>query len=152
MSFQITFYNNNSEPEKIDKSLSSPITLHGNLKESTSIINPTIIINANDCPNSNYMYISNFKRYYFINDITSVRNGLWEIKCHVDVLMSFKDDIRKCNALIERQEYEFNPYLPDNLVPLSNNNKQFIYKFSHGKEFNSNHLILAVNAGSVKEA
>lgn len=151
MAFTIDFYNNSSEPKKVDKVLSSHIQLTGNLKEESSITEPTIIINANAMPPSNYMYIGQFNRYYFIKKKNIIRDGLWRITTHVDVLMSHRSQIRKCKALIDRQEYSFNPYLPDNMVPLSNDNKQMIYKFSNGKEFNTNNIILAVNAGSVKE-
>lgn len=151
MAFTIDFYNNSSETEKVDKDLSSHIQLTGNLKAESSVIDPTIIINASAMPPSNYMYIGQFNRYYFINNITSIRDGLWQISAHVDVLMTYKSQIRACTALIDRQEYSFNPYLPDDMVPLSNDNRQMIYKFSNGKEFNTNNIILAVNAGSVKE-
>ena len=150
MALTIDFYNNSSEPEKLDKNLSSHIQLTGSLKTESSVIDPRIIINASAMPPSNYMYIRQFNRYYFINNIHSIRDGLWQLSNHVDVLMTYKPNIRACKALIDRQEYSFNPYLPDNMVPLSNNNRQTIYRFSNGKEFNTKHLILAVNAGAVK--
>ena len=150
MAFTIDFYNNSSEPERVDKDLSSHIQLTGNLKAESSVLDPKIIIATSAMPHSNYMYIGQFNRYYFINNITSIRDGLWQISAHVDVLMTYKTDFRICMALVDRQEYSFNPYLPDDMVPLSNNNRQTIYRFSNGKEFNTNHLILAVNAGAVK--
>lgn len=37
----------------------------------------------------NYLYIEDFKRYYYITHLRSIRTGLVEVSCHVDVLMSF---------------------------------------------------------------
>ena len=38
---------------------------------------------------------------------------------HVDVLMSYKDKILLQSAIIERNEYEWNPYLIDSSLPVS---------------------------------
>lgn len=151
MAFTIQLYHNNSEPERIGKSLSATQSFTGSLKDQTSIINPSILVKSAGVPQGNYARIDAFGRYYFITDIVSVRNELWEIKMHVDVLQTYASQIRACGALISRQEYSFNSYLKDDLVPLSNDNRQYIYKFDNGKEFNINNIILAVNAGAVKE-
>lgn len=61
------------------------------LKSGTSLISPTFLINHSGKPSYNYV---NFEgRYYFVNDITSVRNDLWELQCNVDVLASWKSVI-----------------------------------------------------------
>lgn len=65
----------------------------------------------------NYMYIPTFNRYYFIDDIISVRNNLWRIVAHVDVLMSFKKEIMQQNLLINRNEYDYDLFLIDNRIP-----------------------------------
>ena len=49
-----------------------------------------------------------------MNQITFVRNNLYEISCHVDVLESYKDSILNLNCRIERQSKEYNLLLPDN--------------------------------------
>lgn len=61
----------------------------------------------------NYMYIPTFNRYYFIDDIISVRNNLWRIVAHVDVLMSFKKEIFNQTVLINRNEFDFDLFLTD---------------------------------------
>lgn len=65
----------------------------------------------------NYMYIPTFNRYYFIDDIISVRNNLWRIVAHVDVLMSFKKEILNQTVLINRNEFDFDLFLIDNKIP-----------------------------------
>ena len=100
----INLYVNTSEPEKLDKTLISGISLTGFLRESSSIIDPVILIEGNASTLSlyNYAYIPEFERYYFINNIESVRTGLVRVYMHVDALSSFKSGIRSNNALIDQ--------------------------------------------------
>ena len=62
---------------------------------------------------ANYVYIPDFNRYYFINDITSVRQNLWRLSLHVDVLMSYKKEIKNTKAFISRNEFIYNDKLVD---------------------------------------
>lgn len=65
---------------------------------------------------ANYAYIPEFNRYYFINDIISVRKNIWQLVMNVDVLMSYKDHILKLDAFVTRNEFKFNPLVKDDLV------------------------------------
>lgn len=89
----IILYVNSSERNAIYKTLTEPNTLTGSLRGESSIINPSFLIETTNPSMYNYCYISEFGRYYFITDITSVRTDLWRIDCAVDVLMSFQDEI-----------------------------------------------------------
>ena len=68
MAFVIQLYNNISEPERIGKALSPTVSFTGSLKDQTSIINPTIIVDSSSVPSGNYARIDAFGRYYFITD------------------------------------------------------------------------------------
>ena len=63
---------------------------------------------------ANYVHIPEFNRYYFINDIVSLRQNLWQITLSVDVLMSYKDQILETNAFVARNQNEFNKDIIDN--------------------------------------
>lgn len=65
---------------------------------------------------ANYIYIQDFNRYYFITDITSIRNNLWQISMRVDVLMSYYVEIKNLNAFISRNEFKFDPLIKDDIV------------------------------------
>lgn len=68
-----------------------PLTVSGNLKAQASKINP-IIDFAKDITyfnGYNYCYIADFGRYYFVDDMISVRTGITTISFRVDVLTSF---------------------------------------------------------------
>ena len=95
---------NNSEKEKIGKSLASVTTYSGYLREETSITEPEVMINAEDVTGFNYAEIPLFNRYYFIEEIISVRSGLWRVKMRVDVLESYADQIKSQEAVLMASE------------------------------------------------
>lgn len=70
---------------------------------------------------ANYVYIPDFNRYYFINDIISIRNNMWRLNMHVDVLMSYKKEIGKTYALVSRNEFVYNKLLEDNKISYQSN-------------------------------
>lgn len=117
MSFRITLQRNNSPSNKVDKQIIDVAYADGTLKESTSIIDPVIIISTNLSSNMiadiNYIYCEEFHRYYYVTNIISIANDLWELHCHVDVLMTYKDEIRDQTAIVARQENKYNMYLDD---------------------------------------
>ena len=114
MSFSVDLYQNESPVEKIGKNLTNSHTISDVvIKRDTSILRPVLLINsAQDIYTYNYMYISEFGRYYFIDDIRSV-NNMWEISAHVDVLETYKNQILANTAVIRRQSRKYNTYLND---------------------------------------
>ena len=59
-----------------------------NLKSGTSYISPTLLLEISGQPDYNYLEFEGW--YYFVTDIISVRNDLWEIVCQVDPLATAK--------------------------------------------------------------
>lgn len=115
----IILYINNSEKNKINKSLTVVDTLTGSLKESSSITNPVILIEYADPTAFNYVYIDAFNRYYFVNDVVVERNDLLRISLTVDVLESFSAAILSQNVIVDKNTINFEKYLPDeNLITL----------------------------------
>lgn len=111
----INLYMNNSEKNVIGKSLTSVRNLNGTFKQEADITNLSIQVDLSSVPNFNYIRVPLFNRYYFVDNIINIRDDLWEISCHVDVLESFKDTIMSTYGLIERNEFEFNPKIIDHL-------------------------------------
>ena len=95
---------NNSEKNKINKSLTAGVTLSGTLRNESNVVTPSIVINIDNPTIYNYAYIEDFGRYYFITDYISLRTGIWQINLKSDVLMSFKDSILASNVLINNTE------------------------------------------------
>jgi len=114
MSLTVKLHHNSSPDNKIGKSLDAGLSMNCVLKEESSILKPTIIIEAATAPITyNYMYIQELQRYYFIDDIVSKNNKIWEITGHVDVLQTFQNGILAQDAVIRRQQNKYNLYLND---------------------------------------
>jgi hypothetical protein len=147
MAFTITLQTNKSEENKLDKRLIDIMTVSGELKTDTSIIDPVIVIECNlaAVTGCNYMTIPQFGRSYFVNNIRSVLNGLVEFSCHVDVLSSFKSQIRQNTAIIKKQENIWNLYLNDGTFKVYQNPMVLTKAFPSG--FDTQEFVLAV-AGS----
>lgn len=73
------------------------------LKEATSITEPVLLLkcmNLNTASLVNYCYIEGWG-YYWIDDIIYSTYDLREVHCHRDVLATFKDLIKSCEAYIK---------------------------------------------------
>ena len=68
------------------------------LKSGTSLISPTFLISHSGRPAYNYVTFEG--RNYFVNDVTSVRNDLWEMVCTEDFLGTWKTNIGSTSAMI----------------------------------------------------
>lgn len=116
MSLTASLMVNSSPVEKIGKTLSEGLTFSVTLKEGTSILRPVLYLSSTSqapLTGYNYMYIADFGRYYFIDDVKSVRNDRWEVSAHVDVLETYKNAIKNNTAVIRRQQNIYNLYLDD---------------------------------------
>ena len=72
-----------------------------------------ITIESSIVPNFNYAYIEDFNRYYFIEDIVSLRNNLWELTMSIDVLMTYRLGILNLRGFIDRSQSLYNDRLID---------------------------------------
>lgn len=110
----IRLYKNMSEKNHVDKDITQiGEDVTGTLRADCSIIDPVVRLErAVDLTECNYAYIPEFGRYYFINNII-LKNKLYELHMHVDVLSTYKETIRANSAVVSRQEYKYNLYLQD---------------------------------------
>ena len=118
MAFSITIQTISSENNRVDKSLTDIATLTGTLRNDTSIIDPVFRIEGDISQylTANYCTVPAFGRSYFINNIRSLRSNLFEIVCHVDVLSSYKTQLRTNTAIVHRSERNWNLYLNDGSI------------------------------------
>lgn len=140
---KITLYNTKSPYNCINKNLTNSTDFEVKLKDTTSISNPTILLNTSlDLSNYNYCFIPKFKRYYFLTDITIQRQNLFIINLDIDVLESYKNDILNSVAYIS-QTIDSNPYY--NRDYETEIRKQCsIYKSSMTNEINNNIIMVTV--------
>lgn len=124
MAFSIQFMYNNEPMNKISKSpqnIGSPIS--GVLRAESSIVDPVILIETDEqsVVAANYAYIEAFGRYYYIRDWESVRNGLWRVTMHTDVLKTFSEGILGSPCIVAKSSNRFNMYLNDSNYKLKQN-------------------------------
>ena len=142
----IDLYINTSEKERLDKSLGNRMQLDGTLKQETSIINPTVLIETTNPTIYNYMHIPLFHRYYYITDITCIRTGLWRISGTVDVLMSYSDEIKNIPVIISDSTSTDETYMQGEQWRTTVKTKTDILTFPNGLN-NSGEYILITSGG-----
>ena len=127
----ISLYNNYSDKRVLGKNLSLIKTVTGNLKNDCSIISPIIDIKYDENLFScNYLYIQEFNRYYFINDIIVKSGEVLTLTCKVDVLESSKNEIDTMQVRVIRNEHVGLTFIRDNNITLSSEKEIKIAKFS----------------------
>lgn len=140
---EIKLQSNSSEKNKFTKKVTDVLTLEGVLKDTTSIVDPVILIEGDiSVAGCNYMTIPLFNRSYFVTNVRSVRNGLWEVSAHVDVLSSFRTQILSNKAILLRQENKWNLYLNDGTFKVYQDPMVLTMAFPSG--FHTHEFVLAV--------
>lgn len=148
---QIDLFTCTAERNRVNKSdfLTNRFTMAGTIKKPTSAMNVIIEIEKTNpvIYKYNYMYIEEFNRYYYIEDITSVSEKRWIITANVDVLYSFMNDILNTTAIIEKTENEVtgNLYLDDGSFVMDSRKYNQVKEFSNG--FNENGSYILICAG-----
>lgn len=141
----ITLYNNSSPPNFINKTIAQVDSMEGTLRSPTSILDPVVTIERSNPVGFNYAYIPEFNRYYYVTGISSETNGLIAVGMHVDVLMTYKTEIANMDAIIKRQENQYNLYLDDGIFKAYQNTKHKLIRFPNGFTEFSYILALAGN-------
>lgn len=111
------------------------------LKEETSIYEPTFLITGNEEIISYCSYVSWSTRYYFVEDIikTNIQN-VWEIRCKLDILATFKTVIQNSTCYVSYSNNLYNSKIPDDRLNFTG--IQLIAKFttefkSYNNDFNT---------------
>lgn len=91
------------------------------LKSGTSLISPTLLLNNSGKPDYNYFQFEGM--YYFVTDIVSVRNDLWEVYGKVDVLATGKTAILNSTQFVSYSSHNTSSWLADTRIPVLRNCK-----------------------------
>ena len=146
----ITLTKCTDENNKVLKSpdLTTSVTVTGTFRADISVLNPVFrITSAADLTAYNYCYINDFNRWYYITDITIVRNGMYEFKCKVDVLFTYSTEIYAQKAVVTRQQEEFNTYLNDSQYMSLNYPRVQTYAFPTGFSSTFNYILTTTGKG-----
>ena len=97
----ILLYKTTNANNDLNKTINDKVELVGALREASSVIAPSILIQSNPI-GYNYAYIPEFGRYYYIKNITAFRKGAYIVDLKCDVLMSFKEEILNMSGIVSR--------------------------------------------------
>lgn len=98
------FYSISDDRNKINKTLGTPTTKTITFLDSVDLLHPIIKLSAFPAE-KNYCYIPALNRYYFIDSVEIVRNGLFVVRLSIDVLYTYKTQIETSTAdIVETSE------------------------------------------------
>lgn len=141
----IVFYNNASDENVINKSISQTGVLSGSLKDPFNVESPRLIVENTGVINANYCFIDVFGRYYFIDSQTVISNKRLQLDLRVDVLTSFKDAIGNMQAIIENSTSDNDNYLMSDIWKTKVKTKTDVLQFTGG--FNNTGEYILITAG-----
>lgn len=145
---QISLFIYKGERNRVNKAdfITGRFNLNGTIKKPTSAFDVVIEIEKTNpvSMHYNYMYISEFDRWYFITDIENIHNNIWVIHGHVDVLYTYRADILKAHAIIDKSEVEGNAnlYLDDGSFVMDSRKYNEIKAFSTGFDDNGSYILI----------
>lgn len=117
----IDLYTNFSEGQKLSKNLQFLREVESvDFLETTDVLAPVIVLSdISDILSSiNYCYIPVLGKYYYMNPPTyRVADGIWAFPCNEDVGMTWRNDILAQDAIIARQEFNYDMQLSDSAIP-----------------------------------
>lgn len=142
---ELILYQCEDDKRQLTKTLSNSLDLTGVLRDQSKIVSPEILIQESPL-GYNYVYIPEFNRYYFINEITAYRNQAWIISLKVDVLMSFRTDILAMSGLVS-QLADGSEYF-EKSVDMDVRTTESILEFNSGIFTTNGSLILIAQGGS----
>lgn len=110
-------YTQNSENDALNKSLTLVNIVSGKFNHSIGVKALNIDV-VNIDMNFNYVYIPSLHRYYFVDSVEIISNDVRRLHLKEDVLMSWKDLIKRQSAQITRWEHSTEEYIIDDRFPL----------------------------------
>lgn len=136
--FYSYFYKKSNSTLLPDNNIIS-FTFDCKLLEGTSIINPVVVLESTsairpDIYTFTYAYIEQFNRYYFVNNIIS-NNNLWTITMSVDVLATYRADIRGSRQYVLRSASTSDDDIVDKFYitkPYTTSSRTAISTYSYG--------------------
>lgn len=133
---QVKLYTTNSDRHVINKELTEVGTYECQLKAPVDRANVEITIGSTNVT-ANYAYVADFGRYYHISPITQY-NGITVYAGKSDPLMSFKHWVLSAPAVIARNPWKYDKYLPDNKLPIESRTVKGTLKFPVTNVFDGN--------------
>lgn len=100
----INFYSYNGHPNTVNKQLGEFTAIEGDLRQTFDVLRPTVTLRKQPRPTFNYCYIPDLGRYYFVDRVSFEGNNTYELSLLVDVLQTYKDEIKNATGNITRRD------------------------------------------------
>ena len=145
MAYSIKLYKTSSDKRAVNKALTSVMDATAEIWGDCDLLSPSLVLNVAPGVNINYLQILDAPfngRYYFVDNITIMQNGIVRVSCSIDVLMSHKSDIKKETAILARQSNIANLYFNDPDLPIENRNNVSFKQFPKGLENKAYYYLL----------
>lgn len=148
----VTLYKNTSDKRNLNKVITEIKSVSATVKGDINIISPTLIIQYFST-DFNYCYISDLNRYYYVNSISLLNGQRIQLELSVDVLMSYKEEIKNLTVNVLRYENIAPTFLTDNRIPLFSDTIQKVIEFPENifnlenPSENSKNFLLTVAGG-----
>lgn len=151
--YTCTLYNNSSDPNVINKAITSLGDFECDFKQSIDVERPTVYVSASAAyDKANYMYIPEFGRFYYCHAIGGTSQTI-TFECTSDPLMSFSGGILSADALISRNPWRYDLYLPDSDIPVESRTIKGSFKFPITEPFNGEnncYVLTTLGCGSTQ--
>lgn len=145
---EITLYKSTSDTRKLIKSLKNPLIKQISIRTDIDIYNPTLLLQDFDLA---YNYLKWENRYYFINSAYYTANQVWRLSCHIDVLMTYSNEILKASGTVIR--IGNNNYLANASIPVTSKPSYIQYVFPNEPfKRNTNNYILTAIGGETTQS
>ena len=142
--YTLKLYKNSSENNDVLKTLTNEKVFKGQSRTVVDILNPVIELAGIDVNKYNYCYVEELQRYYYIENMIISPNGIYRLNMHIDVLMTYREDILESSGLITRNR-EYNPYSGDYEVESRYSLEK--HEFEKGFNFTDGDFVLVTMRG-----
>ena len=138
---QITLFSGFSKEHNSTKQPTGGTEVNCYLKENCSLIHPVFIL---DTATFSTNYVQWGSRYYFVDDVVSIRNNAVELHCSVDPLASWKTEIGASSQYVVRSAAAHDEYIVDHMYPADVRTSIQTVEIDLGLDINNTTYVLGV--------
>lgn len=143
---KVELYTTTDNPRTVNKTLNLNKTLDIVFRQAVDEQDPVIIMNKSNLSTSNYVYIPDFKRYYFISNVDNVTATLVRVQLTTDLLMTYQTII--LNSQVQITATEKPSYLSAGLPTQTTTTKRIV---KSNITLNPDSSIILTTVGAISE-
>lgn len=143
---EISFYKQSQDYRVLNKALEAPLVKQVNIRSDIDIYNPVLYLQDFDIA---YNYFVWNNRYYFIQSAYYTAKEIWQLQCHIDVLMTYKESILASKATLTSSTM-LNNYMQGTNIPTTSKPTFVQYTFPNTPfGYNSDtHILIGIGGNT----